>query len=443
MSKKIYIIDGYNFLYRVFYAIPPFSLKDGTPVNAVFGMAKILLALHREDRPDYLIFTLDSRSKARMELYPEYKGTRDRMPDNLKIQESIIMEMLRIMGIKHLKVDGYEADDIIGTLVTKLAPLSSEGEGLGVRQDNYNIFILSGDKDLYQFIDGNVAIYDTMKHKVYHTAEAREKFSVDPKHIVDYLAICGDSSDNIPGIPGFGPKKAESLINEYGTLEQIYENIEKITGKTRETLETNREIAFVSKQLATIDTAVPLDSFSLREHIFAERTFLTPEVIAFFTQYDFRSLLPKEHVQTKDFSSLKLKQIPILGESEIETCLKCLKKTRKISLATYGERFALSGGTLYFGGDETYVFETNMVDLKPFFKEMLSSFSDFISESGEVVSESPSATADGGVPQPVEKKNQKNSYQIIGYDLKKDLERIEAYLEGTSSEIKTGQMGLF
>lgn len=300
MSKKIYIIDGYNFLYRVFYAIPPFSLKDGTPVNAVFGMAKILLALHREDRPDYLIFTLDSKSKARLELYPEYKGTRDRMPDNLKIQESIIMGMLQIMGIKHLKVDGYEADDIIGTLVTDLG-----------RDKENSIFILSGDKDLYQFIDGNVAIYDTMKHKIYHTAEAREKFAVDPKHIVDYLAICGDASDNIPGIPGFGPKKAESLINEYGTLENIYANIENIPGKTRETLEINREIAFVSKKLATIDTEVPLDNFSLEEHIFASREFLTSEVIAFFTAYDFRSLLPKEHIQTKDFSSLKLQQIPI------------------------------------------------------------------------------------------------------------------------------------
>ena len=183
-------------------------------------------------------------------------------------------------------------------------------------ENKYNIFILSGDKDLYQFIDGNVAIYDTMKHKIYHTAEAREKFSVDPKHIVDYLAICGDSSDNIPGIPGFGPKKAESLINEYGTLENIYDHIENITGKTREVLESNREIAFVSKQLATIDTAVPLDNFSLENHIFASREFLTSEVIAFFTAYDFRSLLPKEHVEIKDFSSLKLKQIPILSDRE-------------------------------------------------------------------------------------------------------------------------------
>jgi len=399
MSKKIYIIDGYNFLYRVFYAIPPFSLKDGTPVNAVFGIAKILLNLHREDKPDYLIFTLDSKSKARMELYPEYKGTRDRMPDNLKIQESIIMEMLKIMGIKHMKVDGYEADDIIGTLVTDL----------GKNKEN-NIFILSGDKDLYQFIDGNVAIYDTMKHKIYHEAEAREKFSVDPKHIVDYLAICGDSSDNIPGIPGFGPKKAESLINEYGTLESIYENIENITGKTRETLENNREIAFVSKQLATIDTNVPLDNFSLTDHIFAGRNFLTPEVIAFFTEYDFRSLLPKEHVETKNFSTLRLKQIPILGNSEIHTCLELLKINKKLSLATYGERFSLSGGSLYFGGDEIYVFETNIVDLKPFFKEVVS---------------------------------QSDDYKVIGYDIKKDLERIEAYLEGTSTEIKTGQMGLF
>lgn len=386
MSKKIYIIDGYNFLYRVFYAIPPFSLKDGTPVNAVFGMAKILLALHREDRPDYLIFTLDSQSKARLELFPDYKGTRDRMPDNLRIQESIVMDMLRIMGIKHLKVDGYEADDIIGTLVTDL----------GKDKEN-SIFILSGDKDLYQFIDGNVAIYDTMKRKIYHEAEAREKFSVDPKHIVDYLAICGDTSDNIPGIPGFGPKKAESLINEYGSLEQIYENIGSIAGKTRETLEANREIAFVSKELATIDTAVPLADFSLADHVFADRDFLTPEVIAFFTEYDFRSLLPKEHVETKNFSTLKLKQIPILGDIEINRCLELLKNTKKLSLATHGERFSLVGGSLYFGGDEIYVFETNTVDLRPLFKEILRlGFSDFISEASEVVPESQSASmADG------------------------------------------------
>ena len=397
MSKKIYIIDGYNFLYRVFYAIPPFSLKDGTPVNAVFGMAKILLGLHNEDRPDYLIFTLDSRSKARLELYPDYKATRDRMPDNLKIQESIIMEMLQIMGIKHLKVDGYEADDIIGTLVTDL------GKG----KEN-NIFILSGDKDLYQFIEGNVAIYDTMKRKIYHEAEAREKFSVDPKHIVDYLAICGDTSDNIPGIPGFGPKKAESLINEYGSLEEIYENIENITGKTREVLETNREIAFVSKKLATIDTSVPLDNFSLDEHIFASRDFLTGEVIEFFTKYDFRSLIPKGHIETKNFSTLKLKQIPILSESEIDVCLNHLKTNKKVSLATYGERFILSGGSLYFGEEEIYTFETNTIDIKPLFQEMIS-----------------------------------GKYQVIGYDLKKDLERIEAYLEGNVSEVKSGQMGLF
>ncbi len=402
MSKKIYIIDGYNFLYRVFYAIPPFSLKDGTPVNAVFGMAKILLALHREDRPDYLIFTLDSRSKARLELYPEYKGTRDRMPDNLRIQESIIMEMLQIMGIKHLKVDGYEADDIIGTLVTDLW-----------KDKENNIFILSGDKDLYQFIDGNVAIYDTMKHKIYHTAEAREKFLVDPKYIVDYLAICGDTSDNIPWIPGFGPKKAESLINEFGTLENIYENIAHISGKTREVLEANREIAFVSKQLATIDTDVPLDNFSLDEHIFSERDFLSSEVIAFFTQYDFRSLLPKEHVETKDFSSLSLKQIPLSSDIEINKCLELLKKTKKLSLATYGERFTLTGGSLYFGGDEIYSFtiETGIGTrgCNPLLSEILS-----------------------------------GDYQIIGYDLKKDLERIEAYLEGSSAlEAKYGQMGLF
>lgn len=187
-----------------------------------------------------------------------------------------------------------------------------------------------------------------MKHKVFHTAEAREKFGVDPKHIVDYLAICGDSSDNIPGIPGFGPKKAEALINEYGDLENIYTNIEHITGKAREILETNREIAFVSKQLATIDTSVPLDNFSLEDHAFNSREFLTGSVIDFFSHYDFRSLMPKGHVQTKDFSSLGLKEIKILGDSETRLITSLLEDTKKISIATYGDRFSLAGGSLYF-----------------------------------------------------------------------------------------------
>ena len=121
-----------------------------------------------------------------------------------------------------------------------------------------------------------------------------------------------------------------------------------MTGKTREVLETNREIAFVSKQLATIDTTVPLDNFSLSDHIFADRNFLTSEMIDFFIQYDFRSLLPKENREIKDFSTLKLRQIPILGDSEIRVCLDLLQYTKKVSLATYGERFLPAGGSIYF-----------------------------------------------------------------------------------------------
>jgi len=247
-----------------------------------------------------------------------------------------------------------------------------------------------------------------MKHKVFHTAEAREKFGVDPKHIVDYLAICGDSSDNIPGIPGFGPKKAESLINEYGNLENIYANIEHITGKTRETLENNREIAFVSKQLATIDIHVPLDNFSLEDHAFSSREFITGSVIDFFSHYDFRSLLPKEHVQTKDFSSLGLRETKILGDGEIKNILSLLKDTKKISIATYGDRFSLTGGSLYLSGDKVYTFETKVTDMHDFFTELLS-----------------------------------GDYEVIGYDLKKDLERIEAYLAGNIATSRNGQMGLF
>ena len=117
--KKIYIIDGYNFLYRMFYAVPPFTLKDGTPINAIFGLAKLFVSLYNEDRPDYLFFVLDSKNNFREKIYPEYKGTRDRMPDNLRAQEKYLFELLTSIGIKPLALDGYEADDIIGTLATQ------------------------------------------------------------------------------------------------------------------------------------------------------------------------------------------------------------------------------------------------------------------------------------------------------------------------------------
>ena len=204
-SRKIYLVDAYNLIYRLFYAVPPFTTRAGQPVNAVFGVAKTLLGFAQVEKPDLLYFISDAPGKTfREDLYSEYKGTRDRMPDDLKAQRDLVFQVVRAMGIPVVEKIGYEADDIIATLAYELS------------SDKTNeIYILSGDKDLYQCIGGNVMVYDTMKRKIARREETIEKFGVPPERVPDYLAITGDSSDNVPGIAGFGPKKAQSLILEF------------------------------------------------------------------------------------------------------------------------------------------------------------------------------------------------------------------------------------
>ncbi|MFZ3233503.1 MAG: 5'-3' exonuclease H3TH domain-containing protein, partial [Patescibacteria group bacterium] len=219
--RRIFLLDGYNLFYRCFYAVPPFTDPEGNPVNAVYGVAKMVAGFHESEKPDCLALVMDSREpNFRSKIYAEYKATRDRMPDDLRSQEPLLYELFASLGIPTIALGGFEADDIIGTFATKF----------GKDADN-SVYIVSGDKDLYQFVGENVAVYDTMKRVVARRKEAIEKFGVPPERVVDYLAIVGDASDNIPGIQGFGPKKAEALITQFGSLESIYENLEAITGK--------------------------------------------------------------------------------------------------------------------------------------------------------------------------------------------------------------------
>lgn len=154
--RRIFLLDGYNLFYRFFYAVPPFTGPDGQPVNAVFGLAKMLAGFHESEKPDCLALVMDSREpNFRSKFYPEYKATRDRMPDDLRAQEPLLYELFAALGIPTLALGGYEADDIIGTLATRFA----------ANPEN-SVFIVSGDKDLYQFVGENVAVYDTMKRVV-------------------------------------------------------------------------------------------------------------------------------------------------------------------------------------------------------------------------------------------------------------------------------------
>lgn len=212
--KHLFILDAYNLIYRNFFAVPQMHRRDGQPINAVFGMARMLLQLIREDRPDVMLIAYDAPSETfRSQKYAEYKGTRDRMPDELKSQLPLIEQLFSAFGIKTCMIDGYEADDIMGATAHQYA--SSE----------WRVSILSGDKDLYQCLNEHVRIVDGMKRLVAGEKECIEKFGVGPKYVADYLAIVGDSSDNIPGIKGFGPKKAVDLITRFGHLSDIYDHI--------------------------------------------------------------------------------------------------------------------------------------------------------------------------------------------------------------------------
>jgi DNA polymerase I len=365
-SKTIYLIDGYNLIYRLFYAVPPFTTKAGKPVNAVFGIAKTLLWIHEYEKPDLLYFVMDARGPSfREALFPEYKWTRDRMPDDLKSQEECIFDLLKRFGIPVLEKSGYEADDIIGTLVTQL------------RKDESNtISILSGDKDLYQFIGGNVVVYDTMKRKVARREDAIEKFWVPPEHVVDYLAITGDSSDNIPWIMGFWPKKAQTLIGEFGSLEQIYEALDSgnssISWKVQATLIEQREMAFLSKKLATIPTDVPLELPDENMFLFAERSLMNEEVLELFRQCEFKSLLPEGDSPLWTFSQLGLTVEVIDTIDALNQLEKYMEGQKTCSLATVCANGTITHVVLYFG-TAAYCINLIQVSARDFLERLLQS----------------------------------------------------------------------
>lgn len=359
-------------------------------------MAKALLGLHSSERPDTLIFIMDAKGETfREKIYPEYKGTRDRMPDDLKSQEKHITRLLAAMEIPVLEKLGYEADDIIGTLATRL------------RTDPQNeISILSGDKDLYQFIGGNVVVYDTMKRSVMRSEQAWEKFGVGPEHVVDYLSITGDSSDNIPGIKGFGPKKAQSLIGEFGSLESIYENLDKMPEKTRLVLEENREVAFLSKKLASIDTTVEIEC-DLDAHVFRDRSIVNPAVRELFREFEFRSLLPDDEQVLANFDSLGVTYTKIDSGTELEKLLPLVLEAGRVALATKKDASVLTGIALDIPDTGKYFIDVSVVSVTEFIQSLLNA-----------------------------------DIEIIGFELKEDIKTLWQYLDNVEAPA-SGQLGIF
>ncbi|MDC0506189.1 hypothetical protein OAN96_01190 [Candidatus Gracilibacteria bacterium] len=318
--KKIYLIDANNLIYRMFFALPEFNSPAGDPVNAIFGVAKWIVNSLATQKPDYVFFIKDAKGKNfRHDLYEDYKATRDRMPDDLRSQIDLMESMIEKMGIEIISPAGYEADDLIGTLATHFG-----------KDKTLQTYILSSDKDLHSLVQDNVFVYDMMKRTIFSPDKTTEKFGVTPDYIIDYLAIMGDKSDNIPGIDGFGPKKAVDLINNIGALEKIYDMADRVVsgdqevgelekaiqscfkGKTFEKLIASRENAFLSKKLATIDLQVPFE-FTLEDYSYDSSKIVNDDVKTLFSGLGFHSLYEEEK-QLKTWKDTGLK-VQIIGDN--------------------------------------------------------------------------------------------------------------------------------
>jgi DNA polymerase-1 len=243
----LYLIDGSSYIYRAYYAIRHLSSPKGFPTNALYGFTQMLLKVMKDRRPDHLAVVFDvGRQTFRTEMYPEYKANRAAMPDDLLPQISPIKEMVRAFNIPTLELAGYEADDIIGTLAR-----DCEAKGM-------DVVVVTGDKDLMQVVTGRVTLLDTMKDKATGIREVEERFGVPPELVIDILGLAGDTSDNIPGVPGIGEKTAIKLIQEFGSLDRLLERAGEVKGKTGERVREFAEQARLSRRLATIDCRTPV-----------------------------------------------------------------------------------------------------------------------------------------------------------------------------------------
>ena len=281
--NNLVLIDGNSLINRAFDATPPRTAKDGTPTNAVYAFINMLIKLISDEKPKYILVAFDRKEPTfRHKMYADYKGTRKPMPDDLRPQIDILKNVLDTLGIARYEQAGIEADDILGTLSRKFSVPT---------------VIVTGDKDSFQLVNENTSVYFTKRGisdvDIYNNDNFTEKTGIKPPQIIDLKSLMGDSSDNIPGVSGVGEKTALNLVKTYGTLENLYANVSTLTGKLFERVSSSKEIAELSKTLATIDTdvAIPLT--------LDELTFKFPfpaNAKQLFSKLDLKNLLKKDSI---------------------------------------------------------------------------------------------------------------------------------------------------
>ncbi|MDP1833869.1 MAG: DNA polymerase I [Candidatus Moranbacteria bacterium] len=344
-SKKLVVIDGNAIIHRSFHALPPLSTKSGELVNAVYGFASTLLSVIEKFHPDYILATFDLAAPTfRHTEYAEYKATRTKAPDELYAQIDRVKELVRAFNIPIYEKEGFEADDVIGTVVKQSEKLDAGIENI----------IVTGDLDTLQLVTEKTKVYalrrgitDTV---LYGAPEVMERFGLRPDQMIDYKSLRGDASDNIPGVKGIGEKTATDLLQKYDTVEKVYENIAEIKGAVKDKLEKDKAQAFKSKWLATIVLDAPV-KLELDKAI--TREFDRPTIVKLFQELNFFSLIKRlpqadanlrtESESTNGNDGVKDFKFELIKEDKLDDFIKLLGGQSEVA-------FALStrGGEKYF-----------------------------------------------------------------------------------------------
>jgi DNA polymerase I len=343
--KKLLLIDGNAVFHRAYHAIRYLSNSEGEPTNAIYGFAQMLLKAYADLKPDYAVLAWDKSKTAgaqRKALFADYKATRKKMPDDFYKQIDYVREFAKALHLPFIEMDGYEADDIIGTLVHKHKDL--------------NIIVLTNDRDSFQLLDDapEVAIYLSIKGMtdttIMDAKGVMEKYGIEPNQIIDMKALGGDSSDNIPGVPGIGEKGAQNLLAKYKTLDGVYEHLDEITGSVHDKLVAGKESAYLSQKLATIFTDAPVD-LNLKDAVTGSYDRVTLHEL--FRKLGFKNLMSRlpaemsysatpslfdeasDEQPTKDRAHLaKVKYQAVTSESELQLLVAKLMKTEVFAFDT-------------------------------------------------------------------------------------------------------------
>ena len=337
--KKILLIDGSSLIFRAFYAIKNLTTKDGVFVNGVYGFLNMYYKALELTNPTHVFVAFDKGSKTfRHTEYSDYKGTRDKAPNEITYQFGILKDLLSSMNVNYLELDEYEADDILGT-IAKLA-----------QKEGFEVDIFTGDRDYLQLVDDNIFVYLTKKGiseiKLMDNNAIFEDFGISPKQLIDVKALQGDSSDNIPGVKGVGEKTALKLIQEYGNLENLYENLGKLKGKLKENLENEKDKAYLSRYLGEIYLNVPIDK-NIKD--FELKDVNLNEYIEKLENLEFKSIINKYFKDVKKDNSKKINHIvdsEVINFSEI---FDKIKNDKSIAVKFFSDKEYIYREKFYIG----------------------------------------------------------------------------------------------